>query len=83
MLDIAAVKLTLFTGPDCHLCDLALQVMEASACRSQFEYDKVNIRTSTELYHLYAVRIPVVKRSDNGAELGWPFDVTAFEEFIQ
>jgi hypothetical protein len=30
----------------------------------------------------YGVRIPVLRRADNGAELGWPFDEAAVVCFL-
>jgi hypothetical protein len=50
---------------------------------SSLNIEKVNIRTSTELYHLYGARIPVLKRADNEREIGWPFNTADLEEFLQ
>ncbi len=76
------MKLTLFTGPQCHLCDLAVDVIN-SLDGSTLTVEKVNIRDNTEYYHLYAVRIPVLRREDTQQELGWPFDKQQLETFIQ
>ena len=49
----------------------------------QLQITKHNIRDNTDHYHLYAVRIPVLKREDNGAELGWPFTLDELELFLK
>lgn len=78
------MKLTLYTGPQCSLCDLAEEVV--SSLNTQgflINIDKVNIRDSVDLYHVYGARIPVLKRHDNGAELGWPFGDSDLIDFIK
>jgi hypothetical protein len=75
------MKLTLYTGPNCCLCDDALAII-MSLNNHQIEVEKVNIRESTELYHLYAVRIPVLKKAASDDELAWPFDKHQLQAFI-
>lgn len=76
------LALVLYTGPHCELCDHAMEVYrELSPVNTSLE--SLNIREDTELYHLYAVRIPVIKRMDTQAELCWPFDVKMLEQFLQ
>jgi hypothetical protein len=78
------INITLYTGPECSLCDLAEQViLEVNQQGGNINTTKTNIRDSADLYHLYGARIPVVKRHDNQAELGWPFDVDELQRFIQ
>jgi hypothetical protein len=76
------LKLTLYTGPQCELCDRALEVI-GHVDPMLTKLTQVNIRNDVNLYHLYAVRIPVLKREDTQAELGWPFDVTMLETFLR
>jgi hypothetical protein len=75
------MKLTLYTGPYCELCDRAIALVEQLE-HPDLTLEAVNIRTSTDLYHLYAVRIPVLKKED-GAELGWPFDLQQLRAFVE
>ncbi|NMH58422.1 glutaredoxin family protein [Alteromonas ponticola] len=75
------LSLILFTGPGCHLCDDALAII--AELNRPVDIEKVNIRESAELYHLYGARIPVVKRKDTDAELGWPFDTELLEQFLE
>lgn len=91
MLDIVIVNVTLYTGPSCSLCDLAIELIEefnlnviaSSKLDNTIKLTKVNIRNSTELYHLYATRIPVLKKADSNAELGWPFTQEDLVEFLK
>ena len=82
MLATEQVKLILYTGPQCHLCDLALLELE-QVQNPEFSVEKRNIRENPDDYHLYAVRIPVLKRTDNNNELGWPFTTHDIEQFLQ
>lgn len=76
------MNLVLYTGPQCHLCDLAMRELEILNNLS-IEVELINIRESTEHYHLYATRIPVLQRTDNRQELGWPFNAEQIRSFIQ
>ncbi|MFW8589731.1 glutaredoxin family protein [Glaciecola sp. 2405UD65-10] len=75
------MKLILYTGPQCSLCDDALDLYHQLPA-SQWEVSKINIRDSVDLYHLYAVKIPVFKRSDTQEELHWPFDLATLRIFL-
>jgi len=77
------VKIYFYTGPHCSLCDLADLEIARTSMSSSLTIEKVNIRQSTELYHLYGARIPVLKRHDNNKEIGWPFTTADLEEFLQ
>lgn len=63
------MRLTLFQRDDCHLCDLALEVLAAARVP---EFDSVFIDEDPTLEQRYGVRVPVLRRED-GAELDWPF----------
>lgn len=76
-----SLALTLYTGPHCELCEHALEIYR-KVQPANVKLTQVNIRTSSDLYHLYAVRIPVLKREDTQAELGWPFDAMMLEQFL-
>jgi glutaredoxin len=57
---------TLYTKPDCCLCDEALEVIERVRREHRFALEKVDIRTDPSLLERHAERIPVVLV--NGAE---------------
>jgi hypothetical protein len=82
MLDPTGVNIILYTGPQCHLCELAQDVLRQSKQYENLTVTIKNIREDTELYHRYAVRIPVLQREDNQLELGWPFDLAQLETFL-
>jgi glutaredoxin len=63
----------------CHLCEEAEAVLREVG----IETDYVDIADDDELLEKYGIRIPVLKREDTGAELGWPFDVAAIVRFLE
>ncbi|MGA8864315.1 MAG: glutaredoxin family protein [Gallionella sp.] len=72
------MKLLLYGTRHCHLCEHAEALLHAAAMTA----DYVDIAEDDSLLEKYRMRIPVVLRTDNGAELGWPFDVPALLRFI-
>lgn len=104
MLDIKFVKIVLYTGPHCSLCDLAVDIIEqfnalhtntsalnetafqpsqTGIISERVDLEKINIRDSADLYHLYGARIPVLKREKTDSELGWPFTLDDLIEFLK
>lgn len=74
-------KFTLFTGTDCHLCDVAKQLLEPHLVAG-LALAQINVKEQREYFHRYGARIPVLKNETSGAELGWPFDRDTLEEFL-
>lgn len=72
------MKLVLYGTTYCHLCEAAEAVLQAV----DVEAEHIDIAEDDALLEKYGVRIPVVKREDTGAELGWPFDEAAVRGFI-
>jgi hypothetical protein len=75
-------KLTLFSGKACCLCLEAEQLLKLEAPTWYAQLQKIDVSCSPEIYHLYAARIPVLKRLDNDSELGWPFNQNQLTEFL-
>ncbi|MEM0911835.1 MAG: glutaredoxin family protein [Pseudomonadota bacterium] len=75
------MTLILYSGPQCSLCDDAVELLYE--VDQDIVFEKVNIRDSHELYHLYGARIPVLKRTDSNSELGWPFSKDDIKSFLQ
>ena len=73
-----AMRPTLFQRDDCHLCDLALDVLARARVP---DFDSVFIDGDASLEATYGTRIPVLRRAD-GSELDWPFDAARAAEFI-
>jgi glutaredoxin len=72
------MKLLLYGTRSCHLCEQAEEALHAAGKTAVY----VDIAEDEALLEKYGMRIPVVLRVDNGAELGWPFDAPALERFI-
>jgi glutaredoxin len=72
------MKLVLYGTTYCHLCEQAEAVLHAVGV----DAEHIDIAEDDALLEKYGVRIPVVKREDTGAELGWPFDEAAVRRFI-
>ena len=67
--------LTLYTTSGCHLCQQAEALLE----RAGLAFRPVEIADDPALFDGYALRIPVLRRRDTGAELDWPFDHAALD----
>lgn len=72
------MKLLLYGTRSCHLCEQAAAVLHAAGVTAEY----TDIAADEALLEKYGMRIPVLRRVDNGAELGWPFDVPALQRFI-
>ena len=72
------MRLTLYQRDDCHLCDLALDVLAQARVP---EFESVFIDGDAELETRYGERVPVL-RTDSGRELGWPFDSAGVRAFL-
>ena len=65
------------------MCDEAAALFEKIAENTTCTLKKVDVRASSELYHLYGARIPVLYREDIHSELHWPFDLFQLGEFLR
>jgi hypothetical protein len=74
------MPLILYQRDDCHLCDLALEVLAQARVP---EFDSVFIDGDDALEARYGVRVPVLWRGDSGAELDWPFDAGVLQRFLE
>lgn len=73
------MKFILYGTTFCHLCEQA----QALLAQMGIEAEHIDIVDDDALLECYGTRIPVVKRMDDGSELGWPFDVAALQRFIE
>ena len=73
-----APLLVLFQRDDCHLCDLALEVLAAAHSP---EFESVFIDGDASLEDRYGARVPVL-RDGTGRELDWPFDVAQLSTWL-
>jgi hypothetical protein len=73
------MPLILFQRDDCHLCDLALEVLAAARAP---EFESVFIDGDEALEAHYGERVPVLRDGADGRELDWPFDAGRLEAFL-
>ena len=76
--NVTQVQVTLFSTSACHLCEEA----EAILLQAEITFLKSEILDEGKLFDEYGFRIPVLKRSDNGEELDWPFDAASVNQFL-
>lgn len=72
-------EFVLFSRSDCHLCDIAAELLEAE----NIHWVMKNIETDICLISRYGTRIPVLFRPGTGAELGWPFTAEDLRKFVE
>jgi len=76
-------RFTLYGTSACHLCELAEEMLQLlGAAAPEFEYCKVDISDSDELFQRYGVRIPVLVDA-SGRELDWPFSPEQLRAFCR
>ena len=74
------MRLTLYQRDDCHLCDLALDVLASAPAP---EFATAFIDGDEALEQRYGLRVPVLRDEERGAELDWPFDAGGVREFLR
>ena len=72
------MRLQLYGTEFCHLCERAEELLKTIGIAAEY----IDIAEDDALIENYGTRIPVLRREDNGAELGWPFDTEALQRFI-
>lgn len=75
-------KIILYTTDGCHLCEEASQLLNELSTSMELHVSSVDIATDEELVSLYGIRIPVIRRIEDGQELGWPFNRVELALFI-
>ena len=75
--------LVLYGTSACHLCELAEDLLrDVKAQRPGLQFEKIDIANDDQLIERYGVRIPVLKRLSDDAELVWPFDDFTLREWL-
>lgn len=72
--------LILYQRDDCHLCDLALEVLAHAGVPA---FESVFIDDDPALEDRYGVRVPVLRDARDGRELDWPFDADAARSWLR
>src|SRR4029079_1712494 len=68
---LSPMRLILYQRDDCHLCDLALQVLAQARMP---DFDSVFIDDDADLEARYGERVPVLRDQESARGLNWPFD---------
>lgn len=71
----------LFGTLGCHLCELA-EAELLPFVEHGLMVELVDIVESSAWLDRYALRIPVLRRIDTGAELDWPFEAEQVASFL-
>lgn len=77
------MELSFYTTAQCHLCELAEALLVSTPMPRPIPVNVVDIAQSEQLVTRYGTRIPVLRRSDTGHELGWPFTRDQLLSFLQ
>lgn len=72
----------LFGTLGCHLCEVAEAVL-VPFVEHGLLVELVDIVENESWVDQYALRIPVLRRTDNGAELDWPFEAEQVVSFLR
>lgn len=72
----------LFGTLGCHLCEVAESVL-LPFVEHGLLVELLDIVEREEWVDHYALRIPVLRRTDNGAELNWPFEAEQVARFLR
>lgn len=72
---------TLYGTLACHLCEAAMHVLQPLIADG-LRVSEVDISDSDELLQRYQMRIPVLQRTDSGAELDFPFDLAQVMDWL-
>ena len=73
------MPLILYQRDDCHLCDLALEVLAVAGVP---DFDSVFIDDDAALEQRYGTRVPVLRDSASERELDWPFDAAGVRRLL-
>ncbi len=71
----------LFGTLGCHLCEVA-EALLMPFVENGLLVELVDIAENEDWVEDYGLRIPVLRRLDNGAELDWPFDADQVVAFL-
>ncbi len=71
----------LFGTLGCHLCEVAESLLMPFVERGLL-VELLDIAEREDWVERYGLRIPLLRRCDNGAELGWPFDAEQLVRFL-
>ena len=74
-------KITLISGPNCHLCEQAREILCPLLEANNIQLNELNVKDDVALFEQYGLRIPVVIFAD-GSEKGWPFTAAQISRMV-
>jgi predicted DCC family thiol-disulfide oxidoreductase YuxK len=74
-------KITLISGPNCHLCEQAKEMLYPLLEANNIQLNELNVKDDAALFEQYGLRIPVVVFAD-GSEKGWPFTAAQISRMV-
>jgi hypothetical protein len=77
-IEMQQVKAKLYSTKFCHLCEEAEKIIHQTGITAT----TIDIVEDDNLFQKYRIRIPVLQRIDNNAELDWPFDTVTVLQFL-
>ena len=69
---------TLLGTEHCHLCEEAENILHQAG----LAFISIDIADDDDLMDVYGLRIPVLRCTDTGNELNWPFSLTDVQTFV-
>ena len=75
-------RLWLYGTEHCHLCEQAEALVAPIAAAFGWVLEQPDVAEDDALFERYGERVPVLARSDRRAELGWPFDARAAQDYL-
>lgn len=76
------LRLNLYATSHCHLCEQAETLLVNLTAQYDINWQVIEITEDSNLLESYGLKIPVIKRLDNNAEITWPFTDVEIKEFI-
>lgn len=83
MSPILTTHLYLYGTAACHLCEEAATLCGNICREAGFTWSEIDIAEDPDLLQRYGLKIPVLRRVDNVAELSWPFSTTDILAFVR
>ncbi len=65
-------KLILYSTSSCHLCEEAAAILE-NLSSLDIAWHEIDIAEDKKLLAIYGTKIPVLRHTDSGREINWPF----------
>jgi hypothetical protein len=73
--------ITIYVGNNCHLCEIAKDLIIEALKATDWKYNEVNISNNVLLREKYGLRIPVAVHPE-GSEKSWPFTPSQIKQLI-